>query len=89
MRILLKQAHDTAEKILKDNEEKLLLMTDLLMEFETLDQADVKAIMKGEWNSDDKRKKLEEATSSTSRKTPPPPPKDEKPLKGGPEISPA
>ncbi len=72
---LLQEAHDTAVEVIKQNEKKLLLMTDMLMEFETLDRPDVLAIMDGKWSEDEKRKKLA-LGEDLKRKEPPPPPQE-------------
>ena len=36
-------------------------MTEMLMEFETLDAEDVRKILKNEWSADDKRSRLKTA----------------------------
>ena len=81
VRTLLDTANKRATQILTDNKEKVQLMTDMLLEFEMLDNEDVKAIAGGTWDIEKKRKKLEMATNS-HRKAPPPPPKDMEPDKG-------
>lgn len=81
VRKLLDTANKRATQIITDNKEKVQLMTDMLLEFEMLDNEDVKAIAGGTWNTEEKRKKIEMATNS-NRKTPPPPPKDMEPDKG-------
>jgi len=73
IKTLLDEAHKSALKILDENKEKVQLMTDMLMEFETLDSQDVKEIMDGSWNADSKRERLKSAEESY-RKVPPPPP---------------
>ena len=84
---LLAEAHDKAVDVIKQNEKKLLLMTDMLMEFETLDRPDVLAIMEDKWDPEEKRKKLASA-EDLKRKEPPPPPQE--PQKGiDPNPSPA
>ncbi len=73
IKTLLDEAHSNALKILDENKEKVQLMTDMLMEFETLDSQDVKEIMDNSWNADSKRERLKMAEES-HRKVPPPPP---------------
>jgi cell division protease FtsH len=58
---LLKDCYDRAEKILQDNRDKLELMKDALMEYETIDSKQIDDIMNGEkprppqsWSDDDK-----------------------------------
>lgn len=70
---LLEEAHQRALKIVNDNHDKVQLMTDMLMEFETLDAQDVKEIMDGTWDIEKKRKRLK-TEDELQRKTPPPPP---------------
>lgn len=73
VRKLLDEAHDKAMKMIGDNKEKVQLMTDMLIEFETLDRDDVLKIMDGTWDTEEKRQKLK-ATENMHRKLPPPPP---------------
>lgn len=72
VRKLLDEAHQAALEICKTNREKLLLMTDMLMEFETLDKQDVIDIMSGKWDTEKKKQKLKSA-EDLQRKLPPPP----------------
>ncbi len=85
---ILDSANTRATQILEENREKVELMSNMLLEFETLDKEDVKAIMDGSWDSENKRekqKKMEEA----HRKLPPPPPSQQKPsLNDGVNIRP-
>lgn len=74
VRRLLDEAHQNAEKIIEENRDKLLLMTDMLMEFETLDRQDVLEIMDGSWDINKKRDRVK-SDVDRARKTPPPPPK--------------
>ena len=53
-------------------------MTDMLIEFESLDAEDVKHIMNNTWNTDKKRgklKKADELQKQMPSEVPPPPPK--------------
>lgn len=74
---LLNEAHKTANDILTTNREKVQLMTDMLMEFESLDAADVKHIMEGTWDSEKKKGKIKSAESLRKKLPPPPPQKEE------------
>lgn len=78
VRELLDEAYETATKIITEHRANVELMAKMLMEFESLDHEDVKAIMSGEWSSDKKRAKQENAANA-HRKLPPPAPeiKDE------------
>jgi len=56
---LLNQANDRAKKIIHDKWDELQLMTDALVEFESLDKDDVHAIIDGNWDSNKKKDKLQ------------------------------
>ena len=73
VRKLLDAAHKQATDIVKENRDKVQLMTDMLMEFETLDRQDVLEIMDGTWDIEKKRGRIK-AASDMMRKAPPPPP---------------
>jgi len=75
VRKLLDQANGRARQILVDNKDKVQLMTDMLMEFETLDKEDVHAIMDGKWDTEKKRQKLKEMSEAHRKEPPPPPPR--------------
>ena len=79
---LVEAAHKRAREIVEQNKDKVQLMTDMLMEFETLDAQDMKTILEGNWNAEDKKKKLKTAEELQTRKPPPPPKKDVKDLPG-------
>ena len=87
-RALLEEANTFAHKVLDEKKDKVQLMTDMLMEFETLDKEDVLAIMDGSWDSEKKKGKLK-ASSEAHRKLPPPPPTDEEEVGGGEGLGPA
>lgn len=72
---IIDDAHNRALEILKEQSDKVQLMTDLLMEFETLDAEDVKAIMEGSWDGEEKRARLKSA-EDLQKKEPPPTPKE-------------
>jgi cell division protease FtsH len=73
VRKILDEAHENALKIVQENRDKVELMTNMLMEFETLDRDDVQMIIKGEWDIEKKRKRLK-LNEEAYRKLPPPPP---------------
>ncbi len=58
VKILLAAANQRAHEILEAHRAQVEQMTDGLIEFETLDQEDVKKIMAGTWNTDEKKEKL-------------------------------
>jgi len=70
---LIDDAHKQAVDILTKNKDKVQLMTDMLMEFETLDAVDIKELMDGSWDEVKKRSRLK-AAAELQRKTPPPAP---------------
>lgn len=55
---ILQVAYATAKDLIQQNQDLVVLMTDMLLEFETLDAEDVKKIVAREWNIDEKRSKL-------------------------------
>lgn len=71
---LLDTAHKEAIRILTENKDKVQLMTDMLMEFESLDAVDVVEIMAGTWNSDTKKGRLKLAEDLQMKEPPPAPP---------------
>ncbi|PIS02701.1 MAG: cell division protein FtsH [Chlamydiae bacterium CG10_big_fil_rev_8_21_14_0_10_42_34] len=71
VRSLIDDAHKRALEILEANRDKVQLMTDMLMEFETLDSLDIKEIMDGSWSSDVKRTRVKTA-EELQIMTPPP-----------------
>jgi cell division protease FtsH len=71
VRKLIDEAHKRAFEILEQNREKVQLMADMLMEFETLDATDVKEMMEGTWDADRKRGRIKSA-DELQKKTPPP-----------------
>ena len=76
VRKLLEEAHAKATKLLSHHDQ-VQLMTEMLMEFETLDRDDVLEIMSGEWDIEKKRGRLKTA-QDLHRKTPPPPRKNQR-----------
>lgn len=69
VRKIVEDANKRAHTILEENRDKLVLMTDMLMEFETLDRQDVLEIMSGEWSSDKKRGRVK-AEAELQKKVP-------------------
>lgn len=61
VRKLLDDAHATAIRIIQEKKKEVELITSMLMEFETLDSEDVRRIMSGDWDSDEKRSRLKKA----------------------------
>lgn len=84
IRKLLNEAHAKAREIIEAHREQVELMTQMLLEFETLDRDDVLEIMKGEWSIEKKKERLKSA-ENLYRKTPPPPPA----TKTRPELTPS
>lgn len=76
VRKIVDEAHEAAKKILMERRTQVELMTEMLMEFETLDSEDIRKIMDGTWNMDEKRARLKTADELHKKKqaTPPPPP---------------
>lgn len=73
VRKILDEAHKKAIELIEAHRDHVQLMTDMLMEFETLDKEDVLAIMEGTWDTEKKRQKLK-IQEDLHRKVPPPPP---------------
>lgn len=61
VRKILDSAHDRALKIIEEHSPQVELMTQMLMEFETLDAEDVKMIINKEWDINEKRARLKTA----------------------------
>ena len=83
VRRILDEAYETARKIIQEYREQVELMTQMLMEFETLDSEDVQEIViKKNWDLTRKRDRLKKAAElykknePTGTQPPPPPPKD-------------
>jgi cell division protease FtsH len=79
VRTLIDDAHKRAVEILETNRDKVQLMTDMLMEFETLDSTDIKEIMDGTWDSVTKRARVKTA-DELQIKCPPPAPIAPRPI---------
>ncbi|MBN2478816.1 MAG: ATP-dependent zinc metalloprotease FtsH [Parachlamydiales bacterium] len=76
VKTLISEAHQRAREIIKENEDKLVLMAEMLIEFETLDKKDVSKIMDGTFDKEEKQKRLK-IENELQKKTPPPPPVEE------------
>lgn len=76
VREILDKAHADATKIIEDNREAVELMTEMLMEFETLDREDIDLIVSKQWQAEEKRARLKRADELHKKPgaTPPPPP---------------
>lgn len=79
VRKLLDDANVRAKQIIGENKDVVEVMTDMLLEFETLDSDDIKKMVAREWNIDEKREKLKQiaglqlkAEESEGSSTPPP-----------------
>jgi cell division protease FtsH len=73
VRSLLDAAHLRARGIIEEHRPQVQLMTEMLMEFESLDRDDVLEIMKGSFDMEKKKQRLK-IFQDLQRKTPPPPP---------------
>ena len=71
---LIDDAYEKAMSLIQANKDKVELMTDMLVEFETLDNIDVKHILDNTWNADDKRERLLKADLLHKKEVLPPPP---------------
>lgn len=86
VRNILDEAYRRAKEIILKYKDQLELMTQMLMEFETLDAKDVELIINGQWETEEKRQRLrlaEELNKKNPLAPPPPPPPPSKALEGG------
>ena len=76
VRAILDAAHERALKIINDNRARVELMTQMLMEFETLDREDIIKIYHDEWDAEEKRVQMKKEAEAHKKKpvAPPPPP---------------
>lgn len=76
VRQILDKAHIEATRIIQEHREAVELMTQMLMEFETLDREDIDLIVAGKWNPEEKRARLKRADELHKKPavTPPEPP---------------
>ncbi|MCE5294903.1 MAG: ATP-dependent zinc metalloprotease FtsH [Chlamydiales bacterium] len=73
---ILQTAYAYSKELIQANQDIVILMTDMLMEFETIDAEDVEKMMKREWNTDEKRtkiKQIEDLHKKTGSEVTPPP----------------
>lgn len=87
VRRLLDQAHNRALDIIKEKKDQIELMTQMLMEFETLDSEDVRRILENDWNIEEKRLRLKK-TDELHKKQVPPASSPQRPL-GNPAPNPS
>ncbi|NBO24283.1 MAG: ATP-dependent zinc metalloprotease FtsH, partial [Chlamydiae bacterium] len=73
---MINEAYALAKNLVLENKDKLELMTEMLLEFETLDQEDVKDIMAGTFTKEGKKERMAKQEEAL-RRTPPPAPKSE------------
>lgn len=71
---IIEEAYQRAVTILNDHKDEVELMTEMLMEFETLDAEDIDEIMSGKWDIEEKKERLNRQETK-HRKQPPEPPK--------------
>jgi cell division protease FtsH len=76
VRKILDEAHQFALQIVKDNRDKVEMMTNMLIQFETLDSEDIRLIIAGQWDIEEKRQrlKLQDDLHKKPAAVPPPPP---------------
>ncbi len=74
VKTLIDDAHNRALQILNDNQEKVRLMAEMLIEFETLDRTDIDEIMNGTWDAAKKQERLKVEDELQMNNPPPPPP---------------
>ncbi len=80
VRCILDEAHETAKRIILENKDQIELMTQMLMEFETLDSEDINEIITTKtWDPEKKKARMKFAADlhkkDPSAMPPPPPPK--------------
>ncbi len=69
IRRMLDLAHEQAIEVINKNRDKVELMTQMLMEFETLDREDVKEMMEGTWDVEKKKARIK-VTENLQKKSP-------------------
>jgi len=88
VREILTQAHDRALQIVKERSKEVQLVTDMLMEFETLDFKDIEDIVKGDWDIEEKKIRLKTA-NDLFKKQPTPLPMFPEDQAGGLKLNPS
>jgi cell division protease FtsH len=73
VRAIIEEALKRAREIVEQHRVQVQLMTEMLIEFETLDRDDVLEIINGTWDIEKKKQRLKNA-QDLQRKLPPPPP---------------
>lgn len=85
---ILTAAYDKAKSMLKPLEDKVHLMAQLLVEFETLDKEDIEHILAGSFDVKKKRKKIENTEKLMKKAVVSPPPLPEMPNNGDSDPTP-
>lgn len=75
VKILVNVGYEKAKEMLQEYNKEMVLMAEMLLEFETLERSDLDHIMEGTWDVDKKRSKMEEI-EGLQQKEPPPIPKN-------------
>lgn len=88
VRRLLDEAHNRALNIIKEKRDQIELMTQMLMEFETLDSEDVRKILENDWNIEEKRLRLKKTEELHKKQVPPSAPTPQRPI-GNPAPNPS
>lgn len=70
VRRMLDEAYERSKKLITEHKEAVELMTNMLVEFETLDAEDIQKIVKGEWNIDLKKEKQKAILEKGLKDTP-------------------
>lgn len=84
VRTILDQAYQAAKTIILEFRDAIELMTQMLIEFETLDAEDVRKILNKEWSIEEKRERLKKAEELHKKAPVTPPPS---PFESHPNIS--
>jgi cell division protease FtsH len=77
LKVIVEEAHKRALSIVEEKKDKLVLLAEMLMEFETLDAEDIKEIMEGSWDAEKKTQRLKIAEDLQKLPPPPPPPEED------------
>jgi len=73
VREILDTAYARSKQLVIEHKDAIELMTQMLIEFETLDAEDIEKIVNGTWDTDEKRAKLQEMLDKAKTSPPPPP----------------
>ena len=74
VKAIIESGYDLATKLLKKNSDKVELMTEMLMQYETLDDLDLKEIIEETFTVEKKNKRVEEAAKLHKQQEVEPPP---------------